>query len=590
MCRADYGTTKYCSAFLRHETCTNKNCTFLHEVGDENESFTREGLSSLNAFSSQAHEESSAQATDPPPQQQEPPQPHHFPAMSEAMERSDSKAQEVADNQTLPTAASWAKPRTNSRRPSPVRTSASASPAPSAVATAAKGKEPESEQATPAAPADATTSESPAPTTRPRKKSLTVLEKIYKSLRRPPFDPNVKYEVNPPGGLSEEERRVINCMPPLFDPNGYAKRQAGKAAMEQRQLKRDQEVATQTLSGMNTHTEDNTAGGSLQLGGEPEDRQDPASNQRQPFDSDSLNFSNLNLTHALSPEAQTSALSGRSSVAHQSGFMPNSIKSPSPGMSNALQNPFSGSQYGGGHARQKSRFSFANDPTGSTSTFKAGSNPKYVNQQSSAPGAMAGQYGQSAGQYLAGGLQAPPGLKATGTPPVSGGGMFGQGHGFATAGLGFGGNYPGRKGSDDMINDMRRNCVGSAGSGQASEASRREFTLSSPPYQSPYPYPTHNPGLSSLPYGSYSGAFQNSGGPQKGKKKGKKHRHANTSSSGGGVVDLVDPNILQSRMHQTGGNSSHGYYGAQGLGQGRGQGQGGFNSMMHGNGGYDGRW
>ncbi|KAF2452785.1 RING/Ubox like zinc-binding domain-containing protein, partial [Lineolata rhizophorae] len=43
--RAQYGTTKYCSAFLRNETCNNRNCMFLHEPADENESFTRQDLS-----------------------------------------------------------------------------------------------------------------------------------------------------------------------------------------------------------------------------------------------------------------------------------------------------------------------------------------------------------------------------------------------------------------------------------------------------------------------------------------------------------------------------------------------------------------
>ncbi|KAF8448568.1 RING/Ubox like zinc-binding domain-containing protein [Terfezia claveryi] len=47
--RATYGTTKYCSAYLRNETCPNKNCMFLHEPGEEAESFSRLDLSSINA-------------------------------------------------------------------------------------------------------------------------------------------------------------------------------------------------------------------------------------------------------------------------------------------------------------------------------------------------------------------------------------------------------------------------------------------------------------------------------------------------------------------------------------------------------------
>ncbi|KAF2397016.1 hypothetical protein EJ06DRAFT_482966, partial [Trichodelitschia bisporula] len=44
--RAQYGTTKYCSAYLRGETCNNRSCMFLHEPGEQNESFTRQDLSS----------------------------------------------------------------------------------------------------------------------------------------------------------------------------------------------------------------------------------------------------------------------------------------------------------------------------------------------------------------------------------------------------------------------------------------------------------------------------------------------------------------------------------------------------------------
>ncbi|KAH0263638.1 hypothetical protein KCU71_g20348, partial [Aureobasidium melanogenum] len=35
--RAQFGTTKYCSAYLRNEQCTNRNCMFLHEPGEEND-------------------------------------------------------------------------------------------------------------------------------------------------------------------------------------------------------------------------------------------------------------------------------------------------------------------------------------------------------------------------------------------------------------------------------------------------------------------------------------------------------------------------------------------------------------------------
>ena len=46
--RATYGTTKYCSYFLRGLTCQNPGCMYLHEPGDDIQSFTKEQLSNGN--------------------------------------------------------------------------------------------------------------------------------------------------------------------------------------------------------------------------------------------------------------------------------------------------------------------------------------------------------------------------------------------------------------------------------------------------------------------------------------------------------------------------------------------------------------
>lgn len=43
--RATYGTTKYCSFFLRGVTCPNTGCMYLHEEGDQAASYTKEELS-----------------------------------------------------------------------------------------------------------------------------------------------------------------------------------------------------------------------------------------------------------------------------------------------------------------------------------------------------------------------------------------------------------------------------------------------------------------------------------------------------------------------------------------------------------------
>jgi CCR4-NOT transcription complex subunit 4 len=51
--RAQLGTTKYCSAYLRDETCLNKKCMFLHEPGNSDDRYSRQDLSSINSVNSQ---------------------------------------------------------------------------------------------------------------------------------------------------------------------------------------------------------------------------------------------------------------------------------------------------------------------------------------------------------------------------------------------------------------------------------------------------------------------------------------------------------------------------------------------------------
>jgi len=237
-----------------------------------------------------------------------------------------------------------------------------------------------------------------------------------------------------------------------------------------------------------------------------------------------------------------------------------------------------------GHARHTSRFSFANDSASASAAVQPVANAKLMNQQSSMMPKNTNhfnQLGQHQGlgnQFYTSGVQGPPpGLKATGTPPVSGGGMFGQGHGFATGGAGYGANAAGR--SNDPYDLLRDRGAG----GRAPDAGKRESMFPSFLHQHPTTStPAPAPGLLSFHYGASPGAYQESG-PQKQKKKGKKHRHANTSSSGGGgVVDVADPSILQARLHQGGGMGGQGLYG--------GQGQGGFNSMYTNNFGAGGRW
>lgn len=42
--KATYGTTKYCTYFLRHIACNNPNCLYLHSLAKEKDCFTKENL------------------------------------------------------------------------------------------------------------------------------------------------------------------------------------------------------------------------------------------------------------------------------------------------------------------------------------------------------------------------------------------------------------------------------------------------------------------------------------------------------------------------------------------------------------------
>ncbi|KAI5967680.1 NOT4 [Candida margitis] len=65
--RAAHGTTKYCSSYLRGHPCPNPNCMFLHEPGEEADSFTRKDLSTQQGIkmgmTSRAHTTSFGEET-----------------------------------------------------------------------------------------------------------------------------------------------------------------------------------------------------------------------------------------------------------------------------------------------------------------------------------------------------------------------------------------------------------------------------------------------------------------------------------------------------------------------------------------------
>ena len=576
--RAQYGTTKYCSAYLRGETCNNRSCMFLHEPGDENERYTRQDLSSLNAISTQQPSHApSANA----PQVASPTQDTQ--SIAAAIQDNDS-AISPTDSSALPPSANWGN---QARRLSRATSGSAASPLATSSTPAPPSADSKDEEPQFAEPerkeSDAETKESElssaspdlaslSRTTTSNRKRVPYLDEILKTA----FDPSICFTFAMTQ-LKDEDMERIKIMPPLWDVSGHARRREAKER-EAEEMRRGQEEAPQSAQSELkdpdiAEAEELVGAGSLQLGGEPEERPGRAFQSQQtsihPPSQQGLGNSNFGFNQQPTFGDELSGLGGpnrgltplqmhqQRQQQSQQDLLLVQLKGPQ----SAGQPPFGSSS---AHVRQNSRFSF-NEP-GSTSTVKPSGRM--------GPGNHFGALGhQQQGQFSYSGIQGPPpGLKTTGTPPVSGGGMFGQGHGF-TPGVGYG---AGNARENDKSWESYRGQRG----GQIPESGKRELMF--PGYLHQHPASSSSsspaPGLLNFPYGSQPGMFQEPG-TQKQKKKGKKHRHANNSSSSGvGLGDVTDPSILQARMHQNGSLAGQGLYG--------GQGQSGFS--MYGGGGY--RW
>lgn len=560
----------------------------------------------MNVISTQQPAQSHAPHSAAHPLQPQPPPPRGPPVAAAAapMNRQDSNdapspVQSGADAPALPATASWgskanqgrrASRSTNASTSSPMITNAvpaahSSEPAkPEQDAPKRKGKEKEKPVAT-----SKSTASQPASTSRPPKFHIPYFDELLKTLTNK--DIKLVFDTS---RLTAAEFEAIKNYPCLIDPLGGAKRRAVKERTEE--LERQQREADAQASSA-PEREDNAetpGGGSLQLGGEPEERHEAGGGH--------------GLTqHAIAPPGQSSlfgqstpigeeftGLNGRGLTAQQqhqlSLFKSPSTPQPAGSLnfqSNQGQQNHAQAGSGPGHVRHTSRFSFANDSASASASVQPVANQKLMNQQSSMMPKNTTHFSQLSqqplgSQFYTSGVQGPPpGLKATGTPPVSGGGMFGQGHGFATGGLGYGASAVGRTNNDVAYQDLLRRGIDG---GARDTTGKRESMF--PSFLNQHPTtstPAPTPGLLGFPYGPSPGAYQESGS-QKSKKKGKKHRHANTSSSGGGVVDVTDPSILQARLHQGGNMAGQGLY--------AGQGQGGFPSLYTNNnfGGGAGRW
>lgn len=648
--RAQYGTTKYCSAYLRHEVCNNKGCMFLHETGEDNDSFSRQDLSSMNAVSTQRPAPSSVASSSKTKPSQSTPAAHPPPssqlalsnvsAASHSMARQGSKDETMSrsdsgDGSALPSTATWVKhPQVQQSRrssqaasrstPSPKMSNAkflsqvTASQAPQEPPAPAAG--PSTEPPTRAEPERKGDEETTtAATVQDQRPSLLGLERAVKTVRGCSYNWTLDRTM-----FDAETLNIIDNYPPLIDVNGGAVRFAMKAQQEQERLKEEEEQRNM-MRAMSTAVddEDNLASGSLQLGGEPEtqDNQNDllghlANGRRalpqqrgfgtsgvgQPFDGQgslSNNFADLSLTgRSLTPQQQQQiSLLKSHNQQHDAVFehLQRGISGNPSQHHPQLSNPFQAQNQQlsalSGHNRQASRYTFANDSASASAAVKPATSAQLMAQQSAMmPPQLSKPFSSQAPQqqnlhtnFYSGIQGPPPGLKSSGTPPISGGGMFGQGHGFASA---MGGSLAlgGKNSNDDLMRDFLRG-RGGIGNGLGSEVGKREFMFPSF-LQKPMTSTTSPaPGLQSPLYGAQLGVYNGyqDQGHLKQKKKGKKHRHANTSSSGGGgIVDLADPSILQARVHH--GGVGQGPYGGT-------QGQGGYNphNMMYG-GGYGSRW
>ena len=417
--RAQYGTTKYCSAYLRHEVCNNKGCMFLHETGEDNDSFSRQDLSSMNAVSTQrptpsAVASSSKAKVSQPTQSAHPPPPQlavsNVSAASHSMARQGSKDDTMSrsdsgDGSALPSTATWVKhPQIQqSRRSSQAASRSTPSPKISnaKLPTQVEASQPPQETVPPMAgpstnpqtqaapePKDEQETITP-PVVQEQRPSLLGLERALKTVTGCSYKWTLDRNM-----FDAETLNIIDSYPPLIDVNGGAVRFAMKIQQEQERLKEEEEQRNmmQAMSSA-VDDEDNLASGSLQLGGEPEtqDNQNDilghlsngrrtipqqrsfgASSIGQPFDgqgSVSNNFADLSLTgRSLTPQQQQHISLLKSHNQQHDGVFEHLQRGISGNTSQhqpQLSNPFQAQNQQlsalSGHNRQASRYTFAND-------------------------------------------------------------------------------------------------------------------------------------------------------------------------------------------------------------------------------------
>ncbi|KAI1504657.1 hypothetical protein F5X99DRAFT_405656 [Biscogniauxia marginata] len=545
--KAQLGTTKYCSAWLRHEQCGNRQCMFLHEQGDEEDSYSRQDLSSLNsvhtqrplnnAGSSSSRSGSRAQTSAVP--------------SSQPMARTSSKeGSDAGDGPALPASANWARStQQRSRRGSHATSGAASSPAisTSLPVTAESAQEAVDTSSVTDAPSRKAEKQPAADSSNRATPTSTTASPSVDHSDAWAFHTVIKVLATCPPSVFAPPKDTGDSYPPLFDVNGSERRRAMRDEDENRLGEPEDPVDPLDPS------EGEPGSGSLALGGEPEDRDhsrssvgyDQRRNPAQPpiQRAGTNDLFGPSLTGFGQGSAAVGSIGSRTMTPQQQLFM-RPRGSFADQMPPGISQPSSLFQ-GQGHGRQQSRFSFANENTTGSVNVKSTGDPRYMAQQTSMmPSSYRGS--QPGSQLYATSVPGPPpGLKSSGTPPGSGG-MFGQGHSFGGSAFG----AVSKDNSNELLQSLIRGR--GAGSSQTHDAGKREYFSSFhnqyPSSTSSTPAPAPAPGLLASLYATQPGAFPDYGPKQK--KKGKKHRHANTSSSGGSaLVDLADPSILQARMH-----------------------------------------
>ncbi|KAF2860606.1 hypothetical protein K470DRAFT_294903 [Piedraia hortae CBS 480.64] len=376
--RAQFGTTKYCSAYLRGEQCQNRHCMFLHEAGEASESYSRADLSALNAGSSQ-HEGGRA----PPPQSQ---QPVASAAQPMARQISSEQPQSPAtDRPALPSTASWASKPINAPAAPESRSASGAHASPAIAPARPEVKKPEP-KTKPAAPK--------------REKPTIWIDELLKSFNLE----DLRFELST-SGMSETDVKIIDSFPSFFDPNGAAKRRL--------RIQREEEERNEAQRQFPEPSGDNIeVSGSLRLGGEPED-------------GSGRDFG----------RSQTTESSALDQFAHSGAVSPSGLE----GQRQQQQMALTGFQsQAPGHQRNTSRYSFANDAP-ATANVKPVANAAIVKQQAATMPQQRGFQQQPAQQpqqpqqpfYTSNVQGPPPGLKTAGTPPVA---SYGQTHGYGPYG------------------------------------------------------------------------------------------------------------------------------------------------------------